>query len=94
MLFQKATTKFTRDCPLSGKDAPVINYKNLKLLQKYISETGKMLPSRITSVCYAKQKELSNEDELIYLVRAFIIATEITVEDERPKTDGWSIVEK
>jgi len=61
MLFQKATTKFTRDCPLSGKDAPVINYKNLKLLQKYISETGKMLPSRITSVCYAKQKELSNE---------------------------------
>mgnify|MGYP000332932752 CR=1 FL=1 len=30
MLFQKATTKFTRDCPLSGKDAPVINYKNLK----------------------------------------------------------------
>lgn len=61
MLFQKATIKFTRDCPLSGKDAPVINYKNLKLLQKYISETGKMLPSRITSVCYAKQKELSSE---------------------------------
>jgi small subunit ribosomal protein S18 len=61
MLFQKATTKFKRDCPLSRKDAPIINYKNLKLLQKYISETGKMLPSRITSVCYAKQKELSNE---------------------------------
>jgi small subunit ribosomal protein S18 len=61
MLFQKTTAKFTRDCPLSGKDAPVINYKNFKLLQKYISETGKMLPSRITSVCYAKQKELSNE---------------------------------
>ena len=61
MLFQKATTKFTRDCTLSRKDAPVINYKNLKLLQKYTSETGKMLPSRITSVCYAKQKELSNE---------------------------------
>ena len=61
MLFQKATAKFTRNCPLSGKDAPIINYKNLKLLQKYISETGKMLPSRITSICYAKQKELSNE---------------------------------
>ena len=30
-----------------------------------------------------------NEDELIYLVRVFIIATEITVEDERLKTDGW-----
>ena len=36
-------------------------FSNLKLLQKYISETGKMLPSRITSVCYSKQKELSNE---------------------------------
>jgi hypothetical protein len=30
-----------------------------------------------------------NEDELIEFVRAFIITTEITVEDERPKTDGW-----
>ncbi len=36
MRFQKATTKFTRDCPLSVKDAPVINYKNLKLLQMVI----------------------------------------------------------
>jgi len=61
MLFQKPGMKFKRECPLSEKNAPVINYKNTKLLQKYISETGKMLPSRITSVSFPKQKELSSE---------------------------------
>ena len=49
-LFQKSDMKFSRACPLSGKDAPTIDYKNTKLLKKYISESGKILPSRITSV--------------------------------------------
>ena len=58
-LFQKPDTKFFKPCPLSGKDAPKINYKNIKLLKKYISENGRMLPSRITSVSTKKQKKLS-----------------------------------
>jgi len=58
-LFQKNDMKFFRPCPLSGKNAPIINYKNIKLLKKYISESGKILPSRITSVSLKKQKELS-----------------------------------
>ena len=58
-LFQKPDIKFYRPCPLSGKDAPVIDYKNIKLLKKYISESGRILPSRITSVSQKKQKELS-----------------------------------
>ena len=58
-LFQKPGVKFFKSCPLSGKDAPSVDYKNLKLLKKYISETGKILPSRITSVSQKKQKELS-----------------------------------
>ena len=58
-LFQKPDTKFFKPCPLSGKNAPIINYKNIKLLKKYISESGKILPSRITSVSLKKQKELS-----------------------------------
>ena len=58
-LFQKSDMKFSRECPLSGKDAPTIDYKNVKLLKKYISESGKILPSRITSVSLKKQKELS-----------------------------------
>ena len=48
-LFQKPGIKFFKSCPLSVKDAPVVDYKNIKLLRKYISETGRILPSRITS---------------------------------------------
>jgi len=58
-LFQKTDIKFSRSCPLSGKDAPVIDYKDVKLLKKYISETGRILPSRVTSVSIKKQKQLS-----------------------------------
>ena len=58
-LFQKPGIKFFKSCPLSGKNAPVIDYKNIKVLRKYISETGRILPSRITSVSQKKQKELS-----------------------------------
>ncbi len=58
-LFQKPGSKFFKPCPLSGKGAPPIDYKNIKLLKKYLSESGRILPSRITSVSLKKQKELS-----------------------------------
>ena len=58
-LFQKPGFKFFRPCPLSGKNAPSIDYKNIKLLKKYVSESNRILPSRITSVSQKKQKELS-----------------------------------
>ena len=58
-IFQPNKYKFTRTCPLSIKGAPIIDYKNIKLLKKYISENGKILPSRITSVSQKKQRELS-----------------------------------
>ena len=58
-LFQKPDMKFVKPCPLSGKNAPVLDYKNIKLLKKYISESGKILPSRITSVSFKKQRELA-----------------------------------
>ena len=58
-LFQKPGIKFFRPCPLSGKNAPLVDYKNVKILKKYISESGRILPSRITSVSQKKQKELS-----------------------------------
>lgn len=48
-----------KSCPLSGKGAPKIDYKDVKLLTRFISERGKMLPSRITSVCAKKQRELA-----------------------------------
>jgi len=58
-LFQKPEMRFKRNCPFSVKDAPIIDYKNIKLLRKYTSENGKILPSRITSVSHKKQRELS-----------------------------------
>ena len=58
-IFQPQKYKFKRKCPLSGKGAPVIDYKNVRLLKKYMSENGKILPSRITNVCQKKQRELS-----------------------------------
>ena len=58
-LFQKPGIKFFRPCPLSGKDAPLIDYKNIRVLKKYISESGRILPARITSVSQNKQKKLS-----------------------------------
>jgi len=50
---------FNKSCPLSGKDAPEIDYKNLAILKRYTTEKGKILPSRVTQVCTKKQKELS-----------------------------------
>ncbi len=58
-IFQPNKFKFKKKCPLSGKGAPSIDYKNVKLLKKYVTENGKILPSRITSVSQKKQRELS-----------------------------------
>ena len=58
-LFQKSDLKFSKICPLSGKNAPDIDYKNIKILKKYISESGRILPSRVTSVSFKKQRELA-----------------------------------
>ena len=58
-IFQPQKYKFKKKCPLSGKEAPIIDYKNIKLLKKYVTENGKIMPSRITSVSQKKQRELS-----------------------------------
>jgi small subunit ribosomal protein S18 len=60
-LFQKSDNRFSKKCPLSGKEAPVIDYKNIKLLRRYISDTDKIMPSRITSVSQNKQRKLTSE---------------------------------
>ena len=58
-LFKKPDFRFKKSCPLSIKGAPEVDYKNLKLLRRYVSDTGKILPSRITSVCQNKQRKLN-----------------------------------
>ena len=58
-LFQVSKFQFKRKCPLTGKNSPTIDYKNIKLLKRYTSENGKILASRITSVSQKKQRGLS-----------------------------------
>ena len=48
-----------RFCPFSQKNSPSIDYKDIKLLSRYVSEKGKIIPSRITNVSRSKQLELS-----------------------------------
>ncbi len=60
-LFQKSEGRFSKKCPLSIKNAPVVDYKNINLLKKYISDNGKIISSKITSVSYSKQRKLTKE---------------------------------
>ncbi|WND02354.1 30S ribosomal protein S18 [Temperatibacter marinus] len=48
-----------KTCPFTGDNAQVIDYKDVKLLSRYVSERGKIVPSRITAVSAKKQRELA-----------------------------------
>ena len=63
-LFQKNDGKFSKKCPLSIKNAPIVDYKNINLLKKYISDNGKIISSKITSVSFSKQKIVNTENKL------------------------------
>ena len=60
-LFQKNDGNFSKRCPLSVKNAPIVDYKNINLLKRYVSDNGKINSSKITSVSYGKQKKLTKE---------------------------------
>ncbi len=60
-LFQKNDGKFSKKCPLSIKNAPIVDYKNIALLRKYISDNGKIVSTKISSVSHGKQKKLTRE---------------------------------
>jgi small subunit ribosomal protein S18 len=48
-----------KSCPFSGPNAPKIDYKDVRLLQRFVSERGKIVPSRITAVSTQRQRELA-----------------------------------
>ena len=60
-IFQPNKNRFKKSCPLSVKGAPIIDYKNIALLQKYITETNKIITSKISNVSLGKQKKLARE---------------------------------
>lgn len=56
---KKSFYKKARGCPLEACSMSEIDYKNVALLSKFVSEYGRILPSRITSVCAKKQRALA-----------------------------------
>ena len=48
-----------KSCPFTGANAPKIDFKDVKLLSRFLSERGKIVPSRITAVSGKKQRELA-----------------------------------
>lgn len=60
-LFQKNDMRYSKKCPFSKKNAETIDYKNTKLLKKYLTENNKILSSKITSVSQGSQRKLAAE---------------------------------
>ena len=58
-LFDNNRSTLSKKCPLSGKHAPEVDYKNIDLLKRFTTEKGKILPSRVTSVSTKKQRQLA-----------------------------------
>ncbi len=56
---QRTFYRRRKTCPFSSDSSPKIDYKDVKLLQRYVSERGKIVPSRITAVSAIKQRELA-----------------------------------
>lgn len=56
---RKPFNRRKKNCPFSGEKAPKIDYKDVRLLQKYVSERGKIVPRRISAVSAKKQRELA-----------------------------------
>ena len=54
-------SNFQRNVRLSVSNAPIVDYKNIQLLKKYVSDNGKIISSKITSVSFSKQKKLTRE---------------------------------
>ena len=71
-----------KTCPFSGPKAPAIDWKDTKTLSRYVSERGKMVPSRITAVSQKKQRELA---KAIKRARFMALMPYVSNETEAPR---------
>lgn len=71
-----------KTCPFSGPNAPVIDWKNTRVLVRHISERGKIMPSRITAVSAPKQRKLA---QAIKQARYMALLPYVNVDGERLK---------
>lgn len=77
-----------KSCPFSGDNAPVIDYKNVDLLRRYISERGKIVPSRITAVSSKKQRELARAIKRARVLAMLPFVVQKTEEARRQQMDS------
>ena len=77
-----------KSCPFSGKDAPKIDYKDVRLLQGFVSERGKIVPSRITAVSSKKQRELARASSRCFLDETAVMRDGTIL--PRSETKPWS----
>lgn len=80
-----------RSCPFSGENAPVIDYKDTKLLRSYISERGKIVPSRISSVSAKSQRQLARAIKRARMVALlpFLVKNTESVRTPRPASRNY-----
>lgn len=71
-----------KTCPFSGPSSPAIDWKNVRMLGRFISERGKIVPSRITYVCQKKQRELATA---IKRARYMALLPYVRVENDNPR---------
>jgi small subunit ribosomal protein S18 len=83
---QGVSIRRRKSCPLKNVPEEQINYKNLTLLNKYITELGKIIPSRISNVSSKKQRKLSQA-----IKRARNLALLSFVSKTEGKTEGSSV---
>ena len=77
-----------KTCPFTGPNAPKIDYKDSKLLMRYVSERGKIVPSRITAVSAKKQRELARaikRSRFLGLL-PYVIRSDLLVIPDRPRS--------
>ncbi len=77
---KKTFFKRRKTCPFSGPNAPAIDWKNARMLGRFISERGKMMPSRITAISAPKQRELA---KAIKRARFMALLPYVRAESER-----------
>ncbi len=82
-LLGKAYFQRKKGCPFSGPKAPKIDYKDVRTLQRYLSDYGKMLPRHLTGVCAAKQRELATAIKRARMLALLPFAATTSERDER-----------
>ena len=88
---RKPFFKRRKSCPFSGENAPAIDWKDVRMLGKFISERGKIVPSRITAVSQKKQRELAKAiKNARYMALLPYVRTETEFKPRPPRDGGYN----